>query len=98
MKGRLREPALAAMVFALARQESFAEQTLRALERAPFVKMVRARDERVFNEVRVIEQEGVLRPQAESNYVAVFACEAREKLQRVATESEQVEERRACSF
>jgi hypothetical protein len=90
MECGLREPALASMKLALARQKTLAEKTLRAFERAPLVKAFVVRDENVADVVRVVEQEDALRPRPEAHHVAVLAREPREKRERVAPEIEDV--------
>ena len=92
MKGGLREPPLAAMIFALARQQSFAQQTLRALQRTPLHERILMRDEHILDEVWMVEHVGVLRPHAEVNDVAVVARQRRQKGERVAAEREEAEQ------
>jgi hypothetical protein len=60
------------------------------LQRAPLVKALVVRDEHVADEVGVVEEEGLLRPDAELRHVAVLAGEAREERERVAPEREDV--------
>jgi hypothetical protein len=54
MKGGLRESSLSAVKFLLTRQQTFAEQTLRALQGAPLVKALVVRDEHVAHVVGVV--------------------------------------------
>src|SRR6201989_1889233 len=76
------------MELALARKQALAEQTLRALERAPLVKAFVVRNEHVAHVVGVVQEEDALRPRLEAHNVAVLAREPREKIERVAPEVE----------
>src|SRR4051812_32623252 len=73
MKGRLSQATLATMKVALARQETFAEKPLGALERAPFHKALIISDQNVLDVVRVIEEVNILRAESEIDYVAMRA-------------------------
>jgi hypothetical protein len=73
MKGWLGKTTLAAMKVALAGQESLAEQSFGALERAAFHKILVMSDQHILDVIRMIEKENVLRAEAEINYVAVLA-------------------------
>jgi hypothetical protein len=73
MKGRLGQTTLATMKVALAGQKTFAQQTLRALERTAFHEALVMSDQNILDVVRVIEKVNVLRPEPEIDYVAMRA-------------------------
>jgi hypothetical protein len=72
MKGWLGQTTLATMKVALARQKTFAQKTLGALERAAFHEVLMMSDQNVLDVVRVIEKVNVLRAESEIDYVAVL--------------------------
>ena len=98
---RLREPALAPMQIAFARQQPFAEQLFRALERTPFLEQPRARHQHVLDVVRMVQQHEPLRADPEADDVAILAREPRERAEPVALQragEQQAEERAARAW
>ena len=101
VESRLREPALAAMEIGLARQQPFAEQPFRALERTPFLEQARARHQHVLDVVGMVQQHEPLRPDPEGGDVAVLAREPRQRAEPVALQragEQQAEERTARAW
>jgi hypothetical protein len=73
MKCRLSQPSLAKMKFVLTRQKPVAQQPLCTLETATLVKILLMSDENVSNEIGVIEEVDVLRPDLVVRDVDVLA-------------------------
>src|SRR6266566_9477549 len=89
MKSRLGQAPLPAMEFALAGQQSFAEQTLGPLQRQAFHEILAVGHQNVFDKIRMIEEERFLRAQLEIRNVAVLLREVLKKRQRPAPVSQQ---------
>jgi hypothetical protein len=90
MKGWLSKTTLAAMKLSLARQQPFAQETLRALESAPLHEALVMRDQHVLDVVRVVEKEDFLRTEAEVHDVAVLLRGLLQVAQSVAPEGSEI--------
>src|SRR5215213_11402657 len=90
MKGRLGQAALPAMKVALAREQSFAEQPLRPLQRAALRKILLVSDEHVLDVIRVVEKVNVLWPHPEIGDVAVLR-EALDEIDGIAAEAYEIQ-------
>ena len=82
MEGRLGEPALAQVQLVLAREQSLAEQHLRALEATTLVEEATVRDEHVADAVGMTDEHHRLAGDAKAGDVAVGAREIGEERER----------------
>jgi hypothetical protein len=92
MERRLREPALAKVMRALARQQALAQDSFGALQRAALGEGPIAPDEDVLDGVRMRKEGDPARPDTEADGVAVLPDQRGKKLERPALERAQVPE------
>jgi hypothetical protein len=90
MKRGLGQTTLPTMKISLAGQESLAEQSLCALERATFHETLMMRDQHVLDVVRVVEKENILRAETEIDYIAVLARRALQVGKRIAAKGREI--------
>jgi hypothetical protein len=87
----LREPPLARVELAFAREEPFAEEELRPFQAAALAEVVLAGDEDVLDEVRVLHEIAVARAGPEAHDVPrILARDAGEELERIAPEGQEL--------
>src|SRR5205823_1974242 len=84
VKRRLRETALPKMQLVFAREQSLAEQHLRALEAASLVERAAVRDEHVADAIGIAEQDDRLTGDVESGDVAMRARQPGKEIERSA--------------
>ncbi|MOA36419.1 hypothetical protein D3C78_1579420 [compost metagenome] len=89
MEGRLHQAALAQVVIALAGQEPLAHEELGAPERPALHEVLVLLDQRVADQIRVVEHVDPLGPDAEARHVAVLARDAQKEAQRIAPKAQQ---------
>ena len=77
------------MKFVFTGQQSFAQQTLRALQREALVKALVVGDQNVFDVIRMIYEKRFLRAEAKIGNVAILRREVLEKRQRAFAVCEQ---------
>jgi hypothetical protein len=93
MKCRLREPPLAAVKLAFARQEPFPEESLGHLKPPALYKVPVVRNKHVTDEVGVVYKEEFLRAKLEKDDIAVSAGQPEQEIQRVAPKFEKVSDK-----
>jgi hypothetical protein len=80
-KAGLGEPALAEVVRALARQQAFPEQALRALECASLAEQPGPGNQDVLHVIGMVQKREALPPDTEPDDVAVFGSEPLQRLE-----------------
>jgi len=86
MKCRLHQPPLPQMKLAFAREQTFAQQHPRALQRPALGEVRLIGDQNFAHQIGMVHQINVLRPQPEVRQIAVLARHLHQKINRMSAE------------
>jgi hypothetical protein len=97
MECRLGQAPLPSVKLTFARQQPFAQQTLGALQRQTFMKVLVISHQDVFDMVRMIYEKCFLRAEPKIGNVAILRGEVLEERQRAAAVGEQTRQRKRAA-